>query len=107
MVRRLKRDNPKLAGEVIAGNITANEVAIQAGFRKKKIQVEPTIDGFSPINGGATLMARIRTIKLDISLCNYNWKILLLNPVNFRGDYQCHRKIIGVSSMPIFSGLVL
>jgi hypothetical protein len=33
-LRRLKREKPKLAEQVIAGKLTANAAAIQAGFRK-------------------------------------------------------------------------
>ena len=38
-LRRLKRDNPALAQQVIDGTLTANQAAIQAGFRKRKIQI--------------------------------------------------------------------
>jgi hypothetical protein len=31
---------------VIDGELSANAAAIQAGFRRKKIQIEPTVDGF-------------------------------------------------------------
>lgn len=36
-LRRLKRDAPELAAQVIAGEISANAAAIQAGFRKRMV----------------------------------------------------------------------
>ncbi len=48
-LRRLKRDHPKLADRVIDGELSANAAAIEAGFRKRKIQIEPTVAGF--VNG--------------------------------------------------------
>ena len=39
---RLKRDRPDLAKEVIDGTKSPNAAAIEAGFRKRKVQVEPT-----------------------------------------------------------------
>src|SRR4051812_8313181 len=35
---RLKRDVPALADRVVRGELSANAAAIQAGFRKRKIQ---------------------------------------------------------------------
>ena len=43
---RLKRDAPKLAERVIAGELSAHAAAIEAGFRQRKIQVAPTVDEF-------------------------------------------------------------
>jgi len=45
-IRRLKRDRPDLADAVIRGNLTANAAAIEAGFRRKKVQLEPTPEAF-------------------------------------------------------------
>lgn len=39
---RLKRDRPDLAKDVIDGTMSPNAAAIKAGFRKRKVQVEPT-----------------------------------------------------------------
>ena len=39
---RLKRDRPDLAKEVIDGTKSPNAAAIEAGFRSRKVQVEPT-----------------------------------------------------------------
>lgn len=39
---RLKRDRPDLAKEVIDGTKSPNAAAIEAGFRKRKVQIEPT-----------------------------------------------------------------
>lgn len=36
---RLRRDRPELAELVIAGEMTANQAAIQAGFRRKKVSI--------------------------------------------------------------------
>jgi hypothetical protein len=36
---RLKRDRPDLAEKVVAGEMSANAAAIEAGFRKKKIEI--------------------------------------------------------------------
>lgn len=44
---RLKSQHSKLFEEVKAGKLSANEAAIKAGFRKKTITVEPTVDGFA------------------------------------------------------------
>jgi hypothetical protein len=38
-IARLKRDNPNLAEAVIAGQLSANAAAIEAGFRKKRVSV--------------------------------------------------------------------
>lgn len=46
-LRRMKRDLPDLAQQVIEGEISLNAAAIQAGYRKKKVQVEPTPEGFA------------------------------------------------------------
>lgn len=35
VLRRLKRDHPELAEQVVAGELSANAAAIEAGFRKK------------------------------------------------------------------------
>jgi hypothetical protein len=45
-LRRLKRDRPDLAKKVVAGEITGNAAAIQAGFRQRLIQHPATVDGF-------------------------------------------------------------
>jgi len=39
---RLKRDRPDLAKDVIDGTKSPNAAAIEAGFRRRKVQVEPT-----------------------------------------------------------------
>ena len=39
---RLKRDRPDLAKDVIDGTMSPNAAAIKAGFRKRKVQIEPT-----------------------------------------------------------------
>jgi hypothetical protein len=44
-VARLKRDNPELAQKVINGELSPNAAAIQAGFRKKMLQVPDNLDG--------------------------------------------------------------
>ena len=41
-LRRLKRDRPDLAKDVIDGTKSLNAAAIEAGFRRRKVQVEPT-----------------------------------------------------------------
>lgn len=38
-LKRLKRDRPDLADKVIAGELSANAAAIEAGFRKKTITI--------------------------------------------------------------------
>ena len=38
-IARLKRDRPDLAGQVIAGELSANAAAIQAGFRVRTITI--------------------------------------------------------------------
>ncbi len=40
-LQRLQRDRPDLAERVLMGQISANEAAIEAGFRKKAVQVYP------------------------------------------------------------------
>jgi hypothetical protein len=45
-LRRLKRDRPDLAQKVIGGDLSAHAAAIEAGFRKRMVQVEPTAEGF-------------------------------------------------------------
>ena len=40
-LRRLKRDHPELAQAVINGELSANAAAIQAGFRKPSITINP------------------------------------------------------------------
>ena len=39
---KLKRGHPEIAKDVIDGKLSANAGAIKAGFRKRKVQVEPT-----------------------------------------------------------------
>ena len=39
VIARLKRDDPELAAEVVAGNITPHAAAIRAGIRKPRCQV--------------------------------------------------------------------
>lgn len=46
-LRRLKRDLPEVAEKVIAGEISLNKAAIDAGFRKRKVQVEVSAEGFA------------------------------------------------------------
>jgi hypothetical protein len=46
-LRRMKRDLPDLAQQVVNGEISLNAAAISAGFRKKKVQVEATPEGFA------------------------------------------------------------
>lgn len=46
-IRRLKRDAPEIAEEVIKGDISANAGFIKAGLGRKKITIEPTVEGFS------------------------------------------------------------
>ena len=41
-LKRLKRDNPELAERVVNGELSANAAAIQAGFRKPTITLQPT-----------------------------------------------------------------
>jgi hypothetical protein len=43
-LRRLKRDRPELAARVVAGEITANAAAIDAGFRRKTWQAPSDAD---------------------------------------------------------------
>ena len=45
-IKRLKRDNPELAERVVRGELSAHAAAIEAGFRKRLVQVEPTAEGF-------------------------------------------------------------
>ena len=40
-LKRLKRDHPELANAVINGELSANAAAIQAGFRKPSITINP------------------------------------------------------------------
>lgn len=42
---RLHRDHPELYRRVVDGELSANAAAIEAGFRKRLVQVEPTVDG--------------------------------------------------------------
>ena len=39
-VSRLKRDRPDLFGKVVAGELSANRAAIEAGFRRKPTTIE-------------------------------------------------------------------
>lgn len=41
ILARLQRDRPDLAAKVIAGELSANQAAIEAGFRQKTVQVYP------------------------------------------------------------------
>lgn len=41
IIGRLKRDRPDLLDKVESGELTPNAAAIEAGFRRRKIQVEP------------------------------------------------------------------
>lgn len=43
-LRRLKRDRPDLAERVVAGELSANAAAIEAGFRRKTIIIPADID---------------------------------------------------------------
>lgn len=45
--QRLCEYHPDLYKRVMAGEMSANKAAIQAGFRKKLMQVEPTVEGFA------------------------------------------------------------
>ena len=47
ILRRLKRDRPDLAERVIANKLSAHAAAVEAGFRKRYVQVGPTVDGFA------------------------------------------------------------
>jgi len=42
-LKRLKRDNPRLAEQVIKGELSANAAAIEAGFRKKLTPFEQIV----------------------------------------------------------------
>jgi hypothetical protein len=44
---RLSREHSALYQRVLDGELTANAAAIEAGFRTKKIQIEPTVEGFA------------------------------------------------------------
>ena len=41
--KRLKRDRPELWSEVESGKKSLNKAAIEAGFRRRLVQVEPTV----------------------------------------------------------------
>lgn len=43
---RLKRDRPDLAERVIAGELSANRAAVEAGFRARMMQIPATVEGF-------------------------------------------------------------
>lgn len=45
-LKRLKRDRPDLAEKVVRGEVSAHAAAIEAGFRRRLVQVEPTVEGF-------------------------------------------------------------
>jgi hypothetical protein len=45
-IKRLKRDRPDLAEKVVRGEVSAHAAAIEAGFRRRLVQVEPTVEGF-------------------------------------------------------------
>jgi len=46
-IRRLKRDAPALADKVIKGEMSANAAFIKAGLGRKKITIEPTVEGYT------------------------------------------------------------
>ena len=46
LARRLRRDRPDLWSEVESGKKSLNKAAIEAGFRRRLVQVEPTVEGF-------------------------------------------------------------
>lgn len=46
VLRRLKRDRPDLAALVVAGEMSADAAAKEAGFRKHRVQVQVTPAGF-------------------------------------------------------------
>lgn len=45
-ISRLKRDRPDLAEKVVNGDMTANEAAIEAGFRKRMVSMPAEPDQF-------------------------------------------------------------
>jgi hypothetical protein len=47
LLRRLKRDRQDLAARVIAGELSAHKAAVEAGIRKRLVQVAPTVEGFA------------------------------------------------------------
>lgn len=49
-LKRLKRDRPDLAAKVIAGDLSANAAAIQAGFRKKPTDFELALRYFRKLS---------------------------------------------------------
>jgi hypothetical protein len=46
LLRRLKRDDAELAAKVVTGEMTAHAAAIEAGYRKRSVNVQPTVEGF-------------------------------------------------------------
>jgi len=67
-LKRLKRDRPDLAEEVIAGRISANAAAIQAGFRKKTKSIpintpQEAVSALLRVFDGDTLMAALIDIQ--------------------------------------------
>lgn len=44
-LRRLRKDRPDLHARVVSGQLSANAAMIEAGFRKRPIQVQRTADG--------------------------------------------------------------
>jgi hypothetical protein len=69
VVRRLKRDNPELADQVVRGELSPNAAAIKAGFRKRTVRVpldpntwaEATLRHFTPEQAYA--IARVLLMK--------------------------------------------
>ena len=47
ILTRLKKDHPKLFEQVKAGELSAHAAALKAGFRKRAITIEPTVEGFA------------------------------------------------------------
>lgn len=45
-VRRLKKERPDLFRKVCEKRLSPNKAAIEAGFRTRKIQIDPTVEGF-------------------------------------------------------------
>jgi len=45
LVRRLKRDFPQIADKVIKGELSPFAGAVEAGFKKRMVSIEPTVEG--------------------------------------------------------------
>jgi hypothetical protein len=58
-LRRLKRDAPELAAKVVAGKLTANAAAIEAGFRLRTISVP-----LDPVRAAVALKRHFTPAKL-------------------------------------------